>query len=68
MDRNDFLKQLLRKIGFIEQITKCEDLPYPKSNRDHKVMIKVETFVTCIWCGANGYTHIEVTRHDITLD
>jgi len=62
-----FLKQMLQKIGFREQIANCEDLPQPGSNRGHKVTTIIEAFVTSIWCGANRFLHTEVTRHDIAL-
>jgi hypothetical protein len=62
-----FLKQMLHKIGFREQISKCEDLPQPKSNRGHKVTTILEAFITSIWCGANRFMHTEVTRHDVAL-
>jgi len=62
-----FLKQMLDKIGFKEQISQCHDLPLPQSNRGHKVSTIVEAFITSIWCGANRFMHTEVTRHDIAL-
>lgn len=62
-----FLKQMLQKIGFREHISKCEDLPQPKSNRGHKVTTIIEAFITSVWCGANRFMHTEVTRHDIAL-
>ncbi len=62
-----FLKQMLKKIGFREQIANCEAVPQPGSNRGHKVTTIIEAFVTSIWCGANRFLHTEVTRHDIGL-
>lgn len=62
-----FLKQMLDKIGFKDQILKCDDLPQPQSNRGHKVSVIIEAFITSIWCGANRFMHTEVTRHDATL-
>ena len=62
-----FLKQMLDKIGFKDQILKCEDLPQPQSNRGHKVSTILEAFITSIWCGANRFMHTEVTRHDVAL-
>ena len=62
-----FLKQMLDKIGFKDQILKCEDLPQPQSNRGHKVSVILEAFITSIWCGANRFMHTEVTRHDVAL-
>jgi len=62
-----FLKQMLSKISFREQINSCPDLPQPNSNRGHKVSTIIEAFITSIWCGANRFMHTEVTRHDIAL-
>ena len=62
-----FLKQMLDKIGFKNQILSCEDLPQPQSNRGHKVSTILEAFITSIWCGANRFMHTEVTRHDVAL-
>lgn len=62
-----FLKQMLDKIGFREQISKCEALPQPNSNRGYKVDTILEAFVASIWCGANRFMHTEVTRHDKAL-
>ena len=62
-----FLKQMLSKMGFREQINSCSDLPQPNSNRGHKVSTIIEAFITSIWCGANRFMHTEVTRHDIAL-
>jgi hypothetical protein len=62
-----FLKQMLDKIGFKDQILKCEYLPQPQSNRGHKVSTILEVFITSIWCGANRFMHTEVTRHDAAL-
>ncbi len=45
-----FLKQMLDKIGFKDQILLCEDLPQPQSNRVHKVSTILEAFITSIWC------------------
>lgn len=62
-----FLKQLLDKMRFREQINACEDLPQPNSNRGHKVSTIIEAFITSIWCGANRFMHTETTRNDIAL-
>ena len=40
-----FLKQMLSKIGFREQINSCSDLPQPNSNRGHKVSKIIEAFI-----------------------
>ena len=40
-----FLKQMLGKIGFKEQILKFEDLPQPQLNRGHKISFVLEIFI-----------------------
>lgn len=62
-----FLKQMLTKIGFREQINNCVDLPQPNSNRGYQVSTIIEAFITSIWCGANRFMHTEVTRNDSAL-
>lgn len=62
-----FLKQMLQKIGFREVIDSNLDLPQAGSNRGYKTSTIIEGFITSIWCGANRFLHIEVTRHDLTL-
>jgi hypothetical protein len=62
-----FLKQMLQKIGFREQVDKNIDLPQSGSNRGYKTSTIVEAFITSIWCGANRFLHTEVTRHDVAL-
>lgn len=59
-----FMKQMLDKIGFRELITSCDFLPIQNSTRGHKVPILMESFLASIWCGANRFLHIEVTRSD----
>ena len=62
-----FLKQMLTKIGFREQINNCVDLPLPNSNRGDEVSTIIEAFITSIWCDANRFMHTEVTRNDSAL-
>lgn len=62
-----FLKEMLRKIGFREQIEANQDLPQSGSNRGYKTSTIVEGFITSVWCGANRFLHTEVTRHDTAL-
>lgn len=62
-----FLKQMLDKIGFREQIQKCESLPVSLSNNSYKKEVLLESFITSIWCGANRFLHTEVTRADKAL-
>jgi len=62
-----FLKQMLDKIGFREQIKSCPSLPTQNSNRGHSIPVLLETFITSIWCGANKFLHTEATRADRAL-
>jgi len=58
---------MLQKIGFRELVESNTDLPESKSNRGYSKSAVVEGFITSIWCGANRFMHIEVTRHDTAL-
>ena len=62
-----FLKQMLDKISFSEQIETCESLPCSVSNNSYKKDVLIESFITSIWCGANRFLHTEVTRADNAL-
>jgi len=62
-----FLKQMLDKIGFKDQIKTCQVLPEQKSNRAYGIDVLLESFITSIWCGANRFLHTEVTRSDQAL-
>lgn len=62
-----FLKQMLVKLKFREQIHACQALPAQESNRGHDVGCLLESFITSIWCGANRFLHTEVTRSDRAL-
>ena len=62
-----FLKQMMDKLEFKQQILNCSDLPLQNSNRGHNVDVLLESFITSIWCGANRFLHTEVTRSDRAL-
>lgn len=62
-----FLKQLLDKMDFRKRIENCPNLPVQHSNRGHSIPILIESFITSIWCGANGFLHTEITRGDVAL-
>ena len=62
-----FLKQMLDKIGFQEQIKNCDALPASQSNNSYKKEVLLESFITSIWCGANRFLHTEITRSDRAL-
>ena len=60
------LKQLLTNSGFINKI---ESLPLPiqGSNRAYPPIQLFVQFMASIWCGANRYSHLDVTRFDISI-
>jgi len=62
-----FLRQMLNKIGFKEQVGQCPYLPQPGSNRGYEPRTIIEAFLVSIWCGANRFLHTEITRQDETL-
>jgi len=62
-----FLKQMLDKIGFQEQIKNCGVLLIPQSNNSYKKEVLLESFITSNWCGANRFLHSEITRCDKAL-
>jgi hypothetical protein len=62
-----FLKQMLDKIGFRDQLKSCEALPSSQSNNSFKKEVLLESFITSIWCGANRFLHTEITRSDKAL-
>lgn len=62
-----FLKQMLDKIGFREEIENCSSLPVSQSNNSYKKEVLLESFITSIWCGANRFLHTEITRSDRAL-
>ena len=62
-----FLKQMLDKISFREQINSCQALPSQNSNRAYSKDVIIESFIMSIWCGANRFLHTEVTRADNAL-
>lgn len=62
-----FLKQMLDKIGFREEIENCTSLPVSQSINSYKKEVLLESFITSIWCGANRFLHTEITRSDRAL-
>src|SRR5690606_34303491 len=62
-----FLKQMLDKIGFREEIENCTSLPVSQSNNAYKKEVLLESFITSIWCGANRFLHTEITHSDRAL-
>jgi len=62
-----FLKQFLDKMAFSEQVTACDYLPQPGSNRGYAPSSLLEAFVCSVWCGSTKFIHIELTRSDRAL-
>ena len=44
-----FLKQFLDKMAFSEQVTACDYLPQPGSNRGYDISVLLEAFVDDLW-------------------
>jgi len=62
-----FLKQFLDKMGFSEQVSLCDSLPQPGSNRGYALPVLLESFICSVWCGATRFLHTELTRSDRAL-
>ena len=62
-----FLKQFLDKMSFSQQVSSCDFLPQPGSNRGYAPSVLLEAFICSVWCGANKFIHTEQTRSDRTL-
>jgi hypothetical protein len=54
---------MLDKISF-DKILSELDLPEQGSNRGYSPEQLVKTFLVSVWCGANCFEHLEVTRND----
>ena len=59
-----FLKQFLDKMGFSEQVSTCDFIPQPGSNRGYSPSVLLEAFVCSVWFGATKFIHTEQTRSD----
>jgi len=62
-----FLKQFLDKMDFSSQVSSCNSLPLPGSNRGYSPKILLESFICSVWCGATKFIHTELTRNDRAL-
>jgi len=58
--------RLLKKMGFRELLSKS-GLPVQGSNRGYAPEQLIEQFLISVWCGANRFEHLEVTRQDETI-
>jgi hypothetical protein len=57
------LQKMMDKMSFIDFL-KTTSLPQPGSNRGYDPVQIIIQFIISIWCGANRYEHLEVTRFD----
>ena len=57
------MMRLLQKVGFREALGRAQ-LPTQGSNRGYAPEQLIEQFMISVWCGANRFEHMEVTRHD----
>jgi hypothetical protein len=57
------MKKLIDKTGVIQKLSSLP-LPVQRSNRGYSPLQLIINFWVSIWCGANRFEHLEVTRHD----
>ncbi len=60
------MKRMLDRIGFQAAVAAC-GLPQPGSNRGYAPIQLILQFMLSVWCGANRFEQMEVTRHDPVL-
>lgn len=60
------MKRLLDHLDF-DSALQLAGLPRPGSNLGYRPEQLIIQFMLSIWCGANGFEHTEVTRHDPVL-
>ena len=60
------LKKMIDKSGLIEYLTTLP-LPQPGSNRGYQPLNIIISFMLSVWCGANRFSHTEITRQDSAL-
>lgn len=61
-----FMKKLLDKSGILSQLMKS-GLPAQNSNRGFDPIQLITCFMVSVWCGANRFEHLEVSRFDDVL-
>jgi len=54
---------MLDHLGFKSALA-ASGLPQPGSNPGYRPAQLITQFMLSVWCGANGFEHGEVTRHD----
>jgi len=60
------LKNLMDQSGFQEKLSSLP-LPAQGSNRGHSPVQLITQFMASLWCGANRYSHLDVSRFDTTI-
>jgi hypothetical protein len=60
------LKNLMDKTGFLEKLSSLP-LPPQGSNRGHTPVQLFTQFMASLWCGANRYAHLDISRFDTTI-
>src|SRR5208337_3758173 len=57
------MSRLLKKMNF-QGALQAAELPAQGSNRGYAPEQLIEQFLISVWCGANRFEHLEVTRQD----
>ena len=57
---------MLEKCHFEEHLASCP-LPQQGSNRGYKPIQLILGLFAGVWCGANGFVHLDVVRYDAAL-
>jgi len=61
-----FMKKLLDRTGILSKLISV-DLPEQGSNRGYNPIQLITCFMVSMWCGANRFEHLEVSRFDEVL-
>ena len=61
-----FMKKLLDRTGILTRLISTE-LPDQGSNRGYNPIQLITCFLVSIWCGANRFEHLEISRFDEVL-
>jgi len=61
-----FMKKLLDQTGILSKLI-SSDLPEQRSNRGYNPIQLITCFMVSVWCGANRFEHLEVSRFDEVL-
>lgn len=61
-----FMKKLLDQTKILSKLILC-DLPEQRSNRGYSPIQLITCFMVSLWCGANRFEHLEISRFDDVL-